>query len=132
MKMTRQEMMAEAHKLAKTYEGDYTACLALAMRELQRGGKEMEKEILTAEEQFSIINNLGLGFKGFAITNGKINHVTHRTNFERSPEFFLTDARRKEITKSVFPTLQSRKMYSTEERGIVLHNAFISELRKYV
>lgn len=34
--MTKANMMREAHKLAKTFEGDYTACLALALRTIHK------------------------------------------------------------------------------------------------
>lgn len=40
--MTKANMMKEAHKLAKTFEGDYTACLALALRTLNKEEETME------------------------------------------------------------------------------------------
>jgi hypothetical protein len=50
--MTKANMMREAHKMAKTFEGNYSACLALALRTLNRGVIEMkgtEKQIAYAE-----------------------------------------------------------------------------------
>lgn len=54
--MTKANMMREAHKMAKTFEGDYTACLALALRTLN---KEEEVKTTTIEELTTIIENNG-------------------------------------------------------------------------
>ncbi len=40
--MTKREMMMEAHKRAKGYDGDYQACLSLALKEILRGGEKVE------------------------------------------------------------------------------------------
>ena len=46
--MTKANMMREAHKMAKTFEGDYTACLALALKTINsEGGKTMVEEAKT-------------------------------------------------------------------------------------
>jgi len=61
--MTKANMMREAHKLAKTFEGDYTACLSLALRTLNRGVVRMTE--LEAVEMFLAENkNIEFGKKG--------------------------------------------------------------------
>lgn len=54
--MTKENMMKEAHRRARSYEGDYSACLSLALKELQREGvKEMtiEKNGIKFEIKFN-------------------------------------------------------------------------------
>ena len=49
--MTMKKIMQEAHRRAKTYEGDYSARLALAMREIYREIRQAEAQERALKEQ---------------------------------------------------------------------------------
>lgn len=52
--MSKSEMFKAAHKLAKTFTGNYRACFALALRELRKGGLMVDVN--------SIVNDLNSKF----------------------------------------------------------------------
>ena len=75
--MTKQTMMTEAHKMAKTFEGNYTACLALALRTLNK--KEETKMTKSEAVELFLENNKSIeyGTKGrvLIITNEISNDI---------------------------------------------------------
>ncbi|MBC2303357.1 hypothetical protein [Listeria booriae] len=50
--MTKQEIFKAAHKLAKTFEGNYSACFALALRTVYAEAKTSRKEIVALKSWF--------------------------------------------------------------------------------
>lgn len=58
--MTKTNMMREAHKMAKGFEGNYSACLALALRTLNRKEEATEmKKTITINELETILEDTG-------------------------------------------------------------------------
>jgi len=66
MKLTNRQIMKEAHRRAKQYEGDYQACLALALREIYREqgdltcSDNLEEEENQWEKLFEFAHRLGV------------------------------------------------------------------------
>jgi len=60
--MTKSEIFKAAHKLAKTFEGNYRACFSLALREVLATSKETKMYITEeAKELISRFQNPNLG-----------------------------------------------------------------------
>ena len=74
--MTKQTMMTEAHKMAKTFEGNYSACLALALRTLN---KKEEQTMKGTKEEIEIANKA-------VAKHLPLIETTLRTNQERLQE----------------------------------------------
>lgn len=75
--MTKAEIFKQAHKMAKSFEGNYRACFSLALKEIflsLKGKKEMKVTMNTGSEWHSTFSSKGYAF---VIENGKEDFISN-------------------------------------------------------
>ena len=76
--MTRSEIFKKAHKLAKSFVGNYAACFSLALKTIYKQAKE--KMMKTAKQIAELLNEQGFKYygaraKGWESEDGKVQRV---------------------------------------------------------
>lgn len=94
--MTKAEMMKKAHELAKGFEGDYSACLALALKIVWKEVKEAPTKMkeVYVKEWIALKNGLTdracIKMLGRTVINGeKYDTVRHQVKRETEKAYLL-------------------------------------------